>query len=471
MQRKLRFNKFLLLLYFSSLPLFCWLLCLNDLLLSQQTNNLADKDYKNKILNTIDSLVEAKYVLPDKAKEYATKFRQKIEQGIYNTFTEPKEFARKVTDDLIVIVKDKHFNFRVIESSEIGEKPESALHHPVRYYHLGIKENLGFIKLEWIEGNIGYLKIIRFNNFNDVKDRIVAAIKFMENADAIIIDIRDNGGGSGDILSSYFLKYPTQLTGWYSREDDFLTEFWTIKDIDIEPMTDVPLFLLTSDKTFSASESFAYDMKVNKRSVLVGDTTKGGANSVDLFQIDNQFEIYIPTARAINPVTGSNWEGIGVIPDISVPSETALDTAIVLARIAGEKYANLKEVKLKTAVDEMQSHLDNAERLYNNAKIKEAEVELDSVFQIGSSNKLINEFFINVLAYHYLSQNIELILYAILKKNIELFPKSFSAYETLAYTYYKFGKTELAIDNFRKVLDLAPYNPNALKMIERLKGK
>jgi tetratricopeptide (TPR) repeat protein len=443
----------------------------NSSILAQQDINLSDEVYKIEVLQKIASLLESQYVIPEEAKKYAEEFKKKYESGSYDSYTNPKEFADRVTADLVNITKDKHINFRLIESSDIGEKPEGSLHHPIRYHRLGIKENKGFAKLEWIEGNIGYLDIRRFYYFSDVRDMIIGAMELLSNADAIIIDLRENGGGSGEYLSSYFLEYPTQLTSWYSREEDFLEEYWTFKDIGVKRLTDVPLFLLTSQRTFSAAESFAYDMKARERATIVGEPTKGGAHSVDLFKIDDRFEIYIPTARAINPITGENWEGTGVIPDVPIPSESALETAIELAKEAGAKFAKEKEAKLKSAVEEMQILMDRAEILYRENKQNEAGTALDSVFRIAEKNNLINEFFMDVLAYNYFSGKDEQILYAILKKKIELFPKSPTAYQALGYAYYKNNKTELAIKNFENVLKLDPDNRNAKKMIKRLRNE
>jgi soluble cytochrome b562 len=423
------------------------------------------------VFQEIYSLLITKYVLPDKAAGYAEEFKKKYESGCYNSYTNSKEFAGQITTDLVRITNDKHVFFRVIEPSAGGEKPQSSLHHPVRYHILGINENRGFSKLEWMEGNIGYLDLRRFYVAADVKDLIDGAMSFLSNADAVIIDLREHGGGSGDYLSSYFLEYPTQLTGWYSREDDYLKEFWTSKEIGMEPLTDVPLFILTSERTFSASESFAYDMKVIKRATIIGDSTKGGAHSVDLFKIGDQYEIYIPTARAVNPITGTNWEGTGVVPDIIVPSAVALDTALVLARKAGSEYAKTKEEKFSIVVDELEKHMDSAEKLFREDKIDQAKTALESVFEIADENGLINEFFMDVLAYNFYSPKDEQILYAILKKKIEYFPQSPTAYEKLAFAYYKNDKKELAIANYKTVLDLEPGNRNAKNMIERIRNE
>jgi hypothetical protein len=466
MQEKYRFKIFSLSNIFLSALLYS-----NSLVVAQQNNKLIDENYKNGVLQKVDSLLITKYVLSEKAIEYSEIFKKSYESGNYKSYTNSNEFAEQITSDLIQISGDKHLKFRVIESTSAGEKSESALHHPVRYHILGINENKGFSKLEWIKGNIGYLDIRRFNYFSDTKDLIIAAMKFLSKANAIIIDLRENAGGSGDYLSSYFLPYPTQLNSWYSREDDFLTEYWTAKEIGVERLTEVPLFLITSRRTFSAAESFAYDMQVRKRAIIIGDSTKGGAHSVDLYKINDQFEIYIPTARAINPITNTNWEGVGVVPDIIIPADYALDTTIVLARKAAAEFARTREAKLKLAVEEMQIHLNRAEILFLENKKDNAGRELDLFFQTADNNDLINEFFIDVLAYNYLSPRDENILYSILKKKIEYFPKSPAAYETLAYAYYKNNKKELAISCFESVLKLEPENRNAIKMIKRLRNE
>jgi Peptidase family S41/N-terminal domain of Peptidase_S41 in eukaryotic IRBP/Tetratricopeptide repeat len=439
--------------------------------LAQQPKSLADRAYKDGVLEKVAGLVESKYVLADKAKGFADEFRAKREAGAYESYLKPKEFAEKVTADLIEITRDKHFNFRVIVPSDAGEKPQSPLHHPVRYYLLRNKENTGFYRLEWIEPSIGYVDIHRFNHFGEAKDMMLAAMRFLSGANAVIIDIRENGGGSGDYLSSYFLPYPTQLSGSYSREDGSLTEFWTRKDIGMEPRTDVPLFILTSPRTFSAAESFAYDMQSRKRATIVGEPTKGGAHSVDLFSIDDQFEFYISTERAISPVTGANWEGTGVLPDVSVPSAMALDRAVGLAKKAGEAFGQAKEARLKKAVDEMQVYLDRALKLYRAKQPDSAGAALDSLFRIAEAAGLISEFFIDVFAYNYRSGEDEQIFLAILKKEVEFFPNSSSAQERLASAYHAMGNKELALRYYKKALELAPENRNVGKMIKELQGK
>ena len=439
-----------------------------SLVQAQQQKSLADRAYKKSILQRVDSLIENKYVIAEKAKVFADEFRQRCAAGVYDSLVDARAFGERVTADLQTITHDNHNTFRTIESSDVGEKAESNLRHPVRYYRIRMKEHTGFTKLEWIDGRIGYLELRRFNLLSEAKEMLGVAMKFLAGANAIIVDLRENGGGSGDYLSSYFLPHPTQLTGSYYREGNELQESWTSRNIEGERMLDVPLFVLTSKKTFSAAESFAYDMKVRKRATLVGDSTKGGAHDVGYFKIDDQFEMYLSIGRGVNPVTNTNWEGIGVVPDIFVPASAALDTAIVLARKAAEEFGKQKDDQLKQGIERMEIHLAHAERLYRDNNAVPAKASLDSVFHIAGKLGLITEFFINVLAYNYYSDRSEEILFAVLNKSIELFPQSSAAFETLASTYYDFGKEDLALDNYRKVLELDPDNANAQKRLKRL---
>jgi hypothetical protein len=437
-------------------------------LFSGQSLGLKDPAYRNGILEKIAGLVESKYVLTEKAKAYAEEFKAKCASGAYGSLSDPKDFASKVTADLMAITHDKHLNFRMIVPSDVGEKAESPLHHPVRYFRLRQKENAGFAELKWIEPRIGYLDLRRFYSFGEARDTALAAMKFLTNALAIIIDVRENGGGSGDYLSSYFLPYPTQLSGSFSRAENVMSEIWTRRDIGMEPRIDVPVFILTGPNTFSAAESFAYDMQSRKRATIVGEPTKGGAHSVDVFPVGDRFEFYISTARSISPVTGGNWEGTGVIPDVSVPAAAALERAIGEAKKAGEAFERSEDEKLKKAVDEMQVQADEAAKLYRENKKELAAASLEMMLKIAETQGLLSEFFLRVFAYNFQAPEDERMLMAVLNKSIELFPDSADAFELLASVCYSKGQKDLALRYFQKVLELDPGNRNAARMIQGL---
>ncbi len=356
--------------------------------------------------------------------------------------------------------------------NKVIKEADDPLREPFRLLKLMQNEHYGFQRLDRIEGNIGYLDLRRFTPLSVAKGMAVGAVYFLSHTDAIIIDLRENPGGMADMiqfLSNYFFDHPTQLSGLYMREDNFINETWTSEKIEGKRMTDVPLFLLTSRKSFSAAEAFAYDMKIRGRATIIGDTTLGGAHNVDLFKINDRFEIYLSTGRAINPGTGANWEGVGVIPDIAVSAEVALDTAIVYAKKAAEKYGKKKEVELDEAVKSLQNQLARAELLFKDEKIRLAEALIDSLFQTGLKVKLSSEFFVNILAYEYVKKQNEQMATAILKKNIEYNPGSFSAYESLAMAYLYLDKKDLALQYFEKALELKPNTSYSAKMVKRLK--
>jgi hypothetical protein len=436
---------------------------------AQNEHSLRLAEYKLNVVKKIAELIENKYVDANKAPLYAHTFLDHYNGGSYQSIVDRAEFVQQVNNDLIKITKDMHFSLRQIETTS-GKKDRNSLRHPIRYHYLGLKENMGFSKFEWMDESIAYFKIDRFYNYADIKAMINAMMKLMKNAQAIIIDIRENAGGSGDYLSSYFLPHPIQLNGWYSREENYLTEYWTISYIGMKPMVDVPLFILTSDKTFSAAESFAYDMKIRQRAIIIGDSTKGGAHSVDLYQINDEFEIYIPTVRAVNPLTGTNWEGSGVVPDILVSASMALDTAYVLAKKAATEFSKSREKKLNVAIENMKVYMKNAEKYFRQKAIKPANAALDSVFYIAKRGELLNEFFIDVLAYNYFSPKDEDLLYAILERKIKFFPDSPNAYESLAFAYFRNNKFDLAINMYNEVLKRDPDNRNASKIIVKIQG-
>jgi hypothetical protein len=436
--------------------------------IAQAGAGVADKAYRDDVLRKVAEIVETKYVLEDKAKAFADAFRARSAAGAYEAFTDPAAFAGQVTADLVAITGDKHLNFRVVVASDAGEKAAGTLHHPVRYYRLRLKENTGFQRLEWLEPGIGYLDLRRFYSFDQAKPMVLAAMTFLAEARAIIVDVRENGGGSGDYLSSYFLPYPTQLSGSYARASGTLTEIWTRGDTGVPPRLDVPVFILIGPNTFSAAELFAYDMQSRKRATLIGEPTKGGAHSVDVFPIDGRFEFYISTERCVSPVTGGNWEGTGVLPDIRVPAASALEAALVEARKAAEVFGRPKDAELSADLDGMQALADDAARLFRAGRDAEAAAALDGLAARVRAAGLATEFFWMVFAYNFQAPEDERMYLALLEKTAQMFPDSPYACEVLAAVHESRGRKDLALRAYRRVLERDPGNPYAVKKVREL---
>ncbi|WP_299580071.1 S41 family peptidase [uncultured Microbulbifer sp.] len=209
-------------------------------------------------------------------------------------------------------------------------------------------KNSGFTRIETLEGNVGYINFWGFDQVNDAsRKRVEAAMALIENTNASIFDLRSNGGGDsnmGRLMSSYLFEEPTHLNSIYWKATDSTTEFWIFEKINGKRMADTPVCILTSEDTFSAAESFAYYLKHLKRAAIIGETTKGGANTWQLFQLDNTFGVVIPIAKAINPITKNHWEGTGVQPDIKSCRESRL---IRLIDYHFNKYNYLRSILKK----------------------------------------------------------------------------------------------------------------------------
>jgi C-terminal processing protease CtpA/Prc len=194
--------------------------------------------------------------------------------------------------------------------------------------------NCGFEKVERLSSNIGYLK---FNMFADPEvcgPTAVAAMNFLGNADAIIIDLRENGGGDPKMIalvSTYLFSKSTHLNDLWERKSDTTQQYWTLPYVPGKRLDDKPAYVLTSKRTFSGAEEFSYNLKNLKRATIVGEMTGGGAHPVRGQRIDDHFMIGVPFARAINPISKTNWEGTGVEPDVKVPATEALAMAQKLA--------------------------------------------------------------------------------------------------------------------------------------------
>jgi tetratricopeptide (TPR) repeat protein len=211
-------------------------------------------------------------------------------------------------------------------------------------------------------------------------------------------------------------------------------------------------------------------MQSRKRATLVGEPTGGGAHNIDLFRVDDRFELSVSTGRAVSPVTGGNWEGIGVLPDVPAPAASALEQALPLAKEAAERFDKAKQARVKNAVDGMQADLDRAEALFKEQRTAEAEAALDSLFLKARSAGLLTEFFVVAFAYNYRSGESDATLLAILKLGLEYFPRSSDLAEYSAYACYERGEKDLALRYFRKALELNPDSRTSAKMVKELGG-
>ncbi|HEY0787365.1 MAG TPA: S41 family peptidase [Thermoanaerobaculia bacterium] len=289
---------------------------------------------KAAIEGAIKALNEA-YVFPDVAKKMEQAVRARAAMGEYDSITSAKEFAKKLTDDFRAVSNDKHLGVRYYANGAPDFSAPPPPEHARQEREWMQKTNYGFEKVERLRGNIGYVDIRGFVPPADGGATASAAMSFIANTDALIVDLRKNGGGEPAMIAyvtSYLFDEPTHLNDIWERVGDKTQQWWTAGSVPgLRFGGAKPVYVLTSSRTFSGGEEFANNLKVLGRATVIGETTGGGAHPVQPYRISERFGIGVPFARAINPITKTNWEGSGVAPDLAMPADEAFDAAYDLA--------------------------------------------------------------------------------------------------------------------------------------------
>lgn len=290
-----------------------------------------------EIVTKAMELLRANYVFPDEAGRAATAIEARLEAGEYDDLDEIT-LTERLTTDLQEITGDRHL--RVVlgggpgpRRQRIGE-PEEPKDHEARRLamrRMGRLDNFGIRQVERLDGNVGYLDVRRVAVPANAGPAIGAAMELVAGTYALIIDLRHNGGGAPEgvvFWCSYLLdERPTHLNDIFHADTGETRQFWALPYVPGTRYLDRPVFVLTSGRTFSGGEDFAYTLQALGRATVVGETTGGGAHPTRGFPISAAVHIGIPFARSVNPVTGTNWQGTGVVPDVPADAERAYDVA------------------------------------------------------------------------------------------------------------------------------------------------
>jgi hypothetical protein len=295
-----------------------------------------DASRRAAIVDSVTAALDTVYVFPDVATAMVADVRSRLAAGEYDAIMRPEEFAQRLTTDLRAICHDRHLAVQVELPRPPAEREDPAVARRLGQERAR-RTNFGFAKLEHLDGNVGYLKLDGFSGDPEAGLTAVAAMNFLAYSDAIIIDLTENGGGSPamiQLLTTYLLDEPTHLNSFSIRATGDTQQFWTLPWVPGPRLADTPVYVLTSGRTFSAAEEFTYNLKNLGRATIVGETTGGGAHPVEGHQFD--FGAYLvtmslPFGRAVNPITGTNWEGTGIEPHLACPADQALDTAYLQA--------------------------------------------------------------------------------------------------------------------------------------------
>lgn len=284
------------------------------------------------IVQSLAAKMNANYIEPAVAERVGSAIVRKNAEGGYASAASAQGFSAVLATDLRTLSGDKHFgatvNQRFRESSGAAWLPTSAEMSEAR--DANARQGYGIEKVERLPGNVGYIDLRGFGTTEFVGPAYTAAMALMAGTDALILDLRRNGGGSPDsvayLMSHFFpLGDRRHLVDFYNRPTDTTRQIWLVSTV--AQRYDKPVNVLTSARTFSGGEDCAYDFQVQKRGTLVGETTGGGSNPVSWFGVGHGIVVAIPASRATNFVTKTNWEHVGVKPDIAVPAAQALQTA------------------------------------------------------------------------------------------------------------------------------------------------
>ena len=304
-----------------------------------QTPAIIDSLLRERLIDNITSELQSRYVAPDKIKLITSYMRTKLQSGAYEKIESANELASALTKDLRTASKDLHLlvtynpaleralrstpSTPSVELQELPPTPEQLTRQR--------QSNYGFRKLEIMSGNVGYLELTTFVDLNQSKETAVAAMNFLANTDAVIIDLRHNPGGFINLeifLASYFYGVdPVELLSRYHREGDVTVRDWTLREVPGKRLQHIDLYILTSRETGSAGEGFSFILQQRQRAKIIGQQTSGAGYGNKEVPIGDGFVFYVSTFRQFDPRTGRGWQEAGVKPDIAAPVERTLSAA------------------------------------------------------------------------------------------------------------------------------------------------
>jgi hypothetical protein len=274
--------------------------------------------------------IEAGYVFPELVGDIGAAIRRRLAAGEYDDLDGPTLCAR-VTADLQEARPDKHLRLLWVDEPQSLD-PADEDDGRAAFLELLRTENQGIRRVEQLDGNVGLVDVRRIADAGEGAGAIGAAMQLVTGTSALILDLRDCRGGAPEgaaMWCSYFFgDDQVHLNDIYERSTGVTRQYWTIAHLPAPRYPDRPVYALTSAVTFSGGEDVAYTLQAHGRAVVVGETTRGGAHPTARHPVTEHILVTVPTARTINTVTGTNWEGVGVTPDLPVPADQALDAAL-----------------------------------------------------------------------------------------------------------------------------------------------
>jgi hypothetical protein len=298
------------------------------------------------VVDRVVELVVERYVYEDVARCCTAELRESYAQGKLDA-ADDAAFAANVTRELRRACDDEHFELLVRSPEAPPPSDPRAWLEPL------CRRNYDFAEVRTLEGNVGYLDLRSFPPPDVAGTTAAGAMQFLSGSDAVIVDLRRNGGGSGDMvlfLATYFFERQTALSNTIRRAQGTSTQDRTLPYVPGPRLANAELFILTSKTTFSAAEAFAFSLQQLKRATIVGEVTRGGANAGRYTDVPPNFRLFVSNAHAVSAATGATWDKTGIQPDLAAPAADALRVAHreavrrLIAKAAGERKGELEAV-------------------------------------------------------------------------------------------------------------------------------
>lgn len=285
-------------------------------------------------INGVITLMARYYVFPKQAAQVAQYLGGNDQRAVFDGITSAEKLAGALTDSLQRVTGDEHLEVRYFEKpiAQLPPGQDQTAEEQAEEESTQKRLNYGFQTVSRLKSNIGYIDVRAFGRPRFAAAKIAAAITLLSDTRALIIDLRKCGGGDPEMVmlfASYLFDKPTHLNDIYWRDEKRLERRWTQADVaGVRYGGTRNVYVLTGGDTFSACEDFAYALKSNGRATIVGTPTQGGgAHPGSPRRINAHFMMFVPTGRAINPVTHTNWQQTGVLPDLATSESNALDAA------------------------------------------------------------------------------------------------------------------------------------------------
>ena len=299
------------------------------------------------LLDSITVIVPQYYISPEIGKQIADRIQTKYNKGHYLGITNPRVLSDSLSADLRAINGDLHMsmNYRSPRERSSSNAPS------IQINETGPWTNYGLSELKVLDGNIGYLKIKHFTQhqyLEAIKPVIASAFETLKNTDALIIDVRDNGGGFEEMVAHYISYFfdsetPIHLSDYRCTLHNHIYGVSTDPNILGTKLPSIKLYVLTNANTGSAAESFAYMLKHLGRATIIGEITAGAGNGASVHEINKRFSIQVSSEETINAITKTSFEKVGVIPHIQVSGTAIFPKAYTMA-LEHAKEKNAKNI-------------------------------------------------------------------------------------------------------------------------------